>query len=581
MLYNIPMKKVSVALIILSFLVFAGFECQKTPEYEVLEVIDVDKIVLDLNFNRIKDMDEIFQIDGIEVISPEISQKNLKNLDITEFEAKCIQNAAKKFTISKLLGRKIRLKENSNCTLNLKNEKTDNNQAFCLGRVELDGVDFAETLIKEGFAFSKDEKDKKDFIRYKILENPRAIKKNAKLCGTARRKINDPDFLKSEENQYSHRRVNAPTAVFRESPVLEIGDVTIFLNNPNEFKTPSNKVRTRAGKVLSKNIDEAKTSIDFALYGLDRQDEILAALSRAQKRGVKIRGVVDTKADGTYVYADTRKLAQYYNVVPDLKSSNMHNKFFIFDDDKIFTGTMNLSTTGTGGYNANTAVLIKNASVVSAFKSEFEGMYEGKFQGIRRDFTVRGINLGAAGELDIYFSPVGNPLEEGILPLLNSAEKEIYVSIFYLTNRKIIDALINAKARGADVRIIYDAVGANNMKGLVALMRSKGLKLKVENWGGKNHEKNIVIDGKIFITGSANFSNSGMYKNDENVLIFKSPPIARFYRDYFLKLYNGLDEKYLKFTPRAESFESGNSCYDGLDNNFDGKVDKDDEGCKK
>ena len=91
----------------------------------------------------------------------------------------------------------------------------------------------------------------------------------------------------------------------------------------------------------------------------------------------------------------------------------------------------------------------------------------------------------------------------------------------------------------------------------------------------------MVIDGKYFITGSANFSYSGAKKNDENVLIFKSTDIAGFYRKHFLNLYNSIDNQYLKITPRAESFESGNSCYDGIDNNFDGKIDSDDIGCKR
>ncbi len=578
MLYNVPMKKVSIALIVLVFLLFWAFKCQKDREIEVLEVIEADKIVLDLNFNHIKDENEIFQIDGIEVFSLKNALNIAKKLDMTEFEAICAAKATKKYAVSKLLGRKIILKENSNRAKDLKNEKYGKNGSIRLGRVELDGKDFAESLIKEGFALALNEKD---FIRYKILENPHTIKKNAKFCTSFRSKKNDFHFLKTKEKQPSYRKIISPTVVYRESPTLKYNDVTIFLNNPNEFKMPSNSVRTRAGKILLKNINEAKESIDFALYGLDRQDEILAALLNAKKRGVKIRGVVDTKADGTYVYADTKKLVENFNAVPDLKSSNMHNKFFIFDDDKVFTGTMNLSTTGTGGYNANTAVLIKNVTVANAYRSEFEQMFNGKFQEIRSIPGVKSVNLGADGELDIYFSPAGNPLVNGILPLIKNAKKEIYVSIFYLTHREIIEALILAKSRGADVRIIYDAVGANNMKALVDRMRSKGLKLKVENWGGKDHEKNIVIDGEIFITGSANFSYSGMKKNDENVLIFKSPVVARFYRDYFLKLYDGIDEKYLKFSPRAESFESGNSCYDGLDNNFDGKIDKDDSGCKK
>ena len=40
---------------------------------------------------------------------------------------------------------------------------------------------------------------------------------------------------------------------------------------------------------LLRAIDGASTSIDFAIYGLRGQDEVLAALVRAQARGVMVR----------------------------------------------------------------------------------------------------------------------------------------------------------------------------------------------------------------------------------------------------------------------------------------------------
>ena len=39
-------------------------------------------------------------------------------------------------------------------------------------------------------------------------------------------------------------------------------------------------------------------------------------------------------------------------------------------------------------------------------------------------------------------------------------------------------------------------------------------------------------------------------------------------------------DKYLKFNPKAESYESIGSCSDGVDNNFNGKIDKEDELCR-
>jgi len=575
------MKKVSIALIILSFLAFLAFECQKTPVYEVLEVVSGSEFFIDLNSNGLKDADELVKLKGIEIIGSKTPEKTLKTLGITRDEALCIQSVAKKIAISKILGEKVTLKINSNNDKNLKNRQKGKNEPKTVDRMYFHNVDFAQMLVIKGFALAKNEKGPDNFNPCKILENPRKIRKNAKYCKIGRYKKYDPHFSKTRANKAFARKALPSTRMYSESPERTFNNVAIFLANPNAVKKPSNSCGTKACRILLQNINNSKESIDFALYGLDRQNEILNVLFLAKKRGVKIRGVVDSKAGGAYVYADTAKLVKNFDVKPDLNSANMHNKFFIFDNARVFTGTMNVSTTGTGGYNANTAVLINDKSVANVYTSEFNEMYEGKFQGYKRDFSVSNLNLGKAGYVDIYFSPAGKPLEKGILPLLSKAKKEIYVSIFYLTNKEIINELIAAKARGAEVLVIYDAVGASNMKEQVKILRNSGVKLKVENWGGKNHEKNMVIDRKIFITGSANFSNSGMKKNDENILIFKNPEIARFYREYFLKLYYGLDEKYLKFTPRAESFESGNSCYDGLDNNFDGKIDKDDIGCKR
>ena len=189
------------------------------------------------------------------------------------------------------------------------------------------------------------------------------------------------------------------------------------------------------------------------------------------------------------------------------------------------------------------------------------------------------IKLGDS-EVIPYFSPQDSPLENGILPLIKNAKNKIYVSIFYLTERSLINELIRAKNRNVEVIIILDAVGAVNFKDRIAQMRSAGILLKVENWGGKNHEKTIMIDDEYLIMGSCNFTVNGFYKNDENILIIKNYKLASLYGDYFLYLFDSIDNKYLRYSPRAESFESLGSCYDGVDNNFDGKIDGEDEGCK-
>ena len=50
------------------------------------------------------------------------------------------------------------------------------------------------------------------------------------------------------------------------------------------------------------------------------------------------------------------------------------------------------------------------------------------------------------------------------------------------------------------------------------------------------HEKTIIIDDQIVITGSFNFSNSAEHNNNENTLIIKSDEIAGTYNKEYEKL---------------------------------------------
>ena len=77
-----------------------------------------------------------------------------------------------------------------------------------------------------------------------------------------------------------------------------------------------------------------------------------------------------------------------------------------------------------------------------------------------------------------------------------------------------------------------------------------------------------------------NFSKSGENKNDENVLIIEDTTLAKAYRGFFEYLWKKIPERYLQHSVRAEGKYSIGSCSDGIDNNYNGKIDKDDIGCK-
>ena len=359
---------------------------------------------------------------------------------------------------------------------------------------------------------------------------------------------------------------------------IKKGNISLYLNNPTLYDYPSSKTRVDVCKLLISKINSAQNSIDFAVYGFDNQDEIISAMKNARARGVNLRGVMDSNEKGEATYYDDVKLSDAADIVYDNSKKIMHNKFFIIDDKFLMTGSMNISKTGCGGYNSNSVFVIEEPEIISAYKKEFEQMHNGIFKQEKANYSTPLLKFGDTS-ISVKFSPKGNIYSSVIGPAIKNAKKKIRMSIFVFTYNNLIEDLIEAKKRGVDVVALIDATSAKNYKNKIEKLKEEGIKVKIENWGGKNHEKTISVDDDILIIGSANFSYSGLLSNDENVVYIKNKEIASFYNAFFDKLYDSIDNIYLKYYPHAEGTESGNSCKDGIDNDFDGKIDAQDEGC--
>ncbi len=334
--------------------------------------------------------------------------------------------------------------------------------------------------------------------------------------------------------------------------------IQIFFLSPLKQKKPQNTCKTDACKTLLKNINEAQDSIDFAIYGINEQDKIFNALVNAQKRGVKVRWVTDLNERKRNIYYDTYSLmhkiptykTDYFSQQKEAERTKdfefpqtaiMHNKFFIFDNKKVFTGSTNISNYCLTGYNSNVALLINSTDVAKVYKQEFEQMYSGKFHNEKLAvFNNENIKLEDS-IVSIYFSPVNKTTTEKIIPLIKKSKNYIYIPAFYLTRKSIIYELIDAKKRGVEVKIIVDETSVKGKYVDIDFIRKGGLDIKIENWAGKMHMKSMIIDDEILIIGSMNFTKQGENINDENCLIIKSAPeLTRKYKEHFLVLWGSI-----------------------------------------
>jgi phosphatidylserine/phosphatidylglycerophosphate/cardiolipin synthase-like enzyme len=182
--------------------------------------------------------------------------------------------------------------------------------------------------------------------------------------------------------------------------------------------------------------------------------------------------------------------------------------------------------------------------------------------------------------VSVYFSPKDSIIQKVIVPLVDGAKKQILIPVFLITDKRLAQALINAKERGVDIKVIVDATNARGKYSKHRLLRQHGILVKTETFAGKLHSKTMIIDNTYSVIGSMNFSKSGETKNDENVLVIKNTKLAIFNRIFFEYLWKKIDNYWLTHDANSEGLDSVGSCSDGIDNDYDGKTDMEDEGCR-
>lgn len=469
--------------------------------------------------------------------------------------------------------------------------------------------DFEKIILQNGLALAANE-------NYKKYENIEQLQKYIKLSRSKNffiynplsakyHKLNCKMGLKSKKKTYLTQNELPPNAIpckycfhenntpissikndakFSES-IISLGYVKIIQSLSFDILKPSNSCTSKMCISLKNEIDNAKTSIDIAVYEFDNQPEILSALINAKNRGVKIQAVTDDSKisalnDNTFL--NLKKVTN--NIYTDLnckKNVNrlMHNKFIIFDNQKVWTGSTNITNTGITGFNTNTVILLNSKEIAEKYKSEFENFKNDKYHFLKQSDYHNNFTLNNS-KINVFFSPQDKPVTTQIIPEIIKAKKYIYIPAFYFTHNELANQLINAHKRGVDVKVIIDATSAANKYSKHKILRQNAVSVKTENFAGKMHMKTIIIDDKTAFLGSMNFTKSGDVYNDENCIKIENTEIAKSLKKDFLLMWNKIPNDYLYKDPKAESLESTGSCYDGIDNDFDGWVDEKDSGCK-
>jgi phosphatidylserine/phosphatidylglycerophosphate/cardiolipin synthase-like enzyme len=281
-------------------------------------------------------------------------------------------------------------------------------------------------------------------------------------------------------------------------------------------------------------IDAARLSIDVAAYSISL-NSIRNALIRAHERGVTVRVVMET---GNMDRSDPQLLIKAgIPIVGDNRQGLMHDKFMVIDRSEVWLGSMNFTDSGTYEDN-NHLMRIRSTKIAEDYAVEFNEMFEDDKFGPDVVAQTPNPNVTLNGtRTEILFSPDDHVLT-ALVKLLNGAQESIYFLAFSFTSNELGAVILEKADAGLAIEGVMDEEQiASNTGTEFDRFRQAGLDVRIDGNEGQMHHKVFIVDEKIVVVGSYNFSRSAEENNDENTIIIYNPAIAGQFLQEFKRIW--------------------------------------------
>ena len=144
---------------------------------------------------------------------------------------------------------------------------------------------------------------------------------------------------------------------------------------------------------------------------------------------------------------------------------------------------------------------------------------------------------GSDGWYQLYFTTTQYPdkpetrsqtIMTALIDVINSAQSSLDIAIYELDLEEVGDALLEARQRGVDVRIVTDTDTFEKDETLIRLDKEK-FPIVPDERSAIMHNKFVVVDGNAVWTGSWNFTTNGTYRNNNHGIFIQSPKLASNY----------------------------------------------------
>lgn len=131
--------------------------------------------------------------------------------------------------------------------------------------------------------------------------------------------------------------------------------------------------------------------------------------------------------------------------------------------------------------------------------------------------------------ITVYFNP-GGGVTAAIVREIAAAKTTILVQAYGFNSAPIAKALVEAHQRGVKVSVILDKSKVSEERDSQAgLLVRHGVPTRLDGSHHAAHNKVMILDGQVVISGSFNFTKHSERDNAENLLVIRDKALAEEY----------------------------------------------------
>lgn len=365
---------------------------------------------------------------------------------------------------------------------------------------------------------------------------------------------------------------------FAQTP---FADFEIVESIPVETSLDNPEIRNTA-EVWLKMINGAKKTLDIEQFYISNEpgeplEDIILAIEKAAKRGVKIRIIVEKKMAKTYPETLERLKKNNNTKVRTIDIFNknggvQHSKYFIIDRKEVFIGSQNFDWRAIKHIH-EIGLRIRHKKyaklMTELFDMDWRQSKTGKFEESDSEQKIQRFSMDKTDNEFIEFKVTASPsnnipsgflsdLSE-IVKTIDNAKNSVYVQLLSYSPsarnniyfEELDNALRRAAIRGVDVRLLVSdwCQKKYEMPFLKSLSVIPNINVKlstIPEWSGGyipfsrvEHCKFMVVDNSITWVGSSNWKKDYFYSSRNIGIIVKNKKINETMKNIFLKSWDG------------------------------------------